>query len=139
LEHDTKTFKARFDSFGFYTQVVDGHDVGAIIKAFEKCRNHTGSPCAIVWKTYKGHGLGDEITDKMGWHGKVFGNKTQSILDHIQKQLSGKPSILKTTAPEKSSVIPKAPKFKLPELKYTKGAKIATRNAFGTAIKSLSD
>jgi transketolase len=121
LEHDTKTYKARFEAFGFYTQVVDGHDVSKIVQAFEKCRAHKGQPCAIVWKTYKGHGFGDHISDKLGWHGKVFGDKTQELLDHLTSQLSGNPINLKPHAPNQSAAPPKAPKIKLPELKYEKG------------------
>jgi transketolase len=98
-----------------------------------------GKPSAIIWKTFKGHGLGEEIADKLGWHGKVFGDKTQAMVDAIESKLSGNPMTLTTHAPALSATTPKAPKVKLPELKYEKGQKVATRNAFGTAIKSLSD
>jgi len=47
---------AKFGSFGWHTQRVDGHDVSAIQDAVEKARAETGRPSVIVLDTIKGKG-----------------------------------------------------------------------------------
>lgn len=58
----------KFTAFGFDCQVVDGHDVDAIIAAIEKPL--TGKPKFICCKTHKGHGI-SFMSDDFGWHGKA--------------------------------------------------------------------
>ncbi len=43
--------------FNFYTQEIDGHDVGQIYTALMNCKNQTGQANAIVLNTIKGKGL----------------------------------------------------------------------------------
>jgi len=47
---------AKFSSFGFHTQTVDGHDVAEIHTAISKAKQNEGSPSMIVLKTVKGKG-----------------------------------------------------------------------------------
>ena len=42
--------------FGWYTQVVDGHNVEEICDAVMRAKEHTGGPSAIVLNTEKGYG-----------------------------------------------------------------------------------
>ncbi len=46
----------KFNSFGWHTQDVDGHDVGAIYDAIEKAKAAKGKPSVIVLDTKKGKG-----------------------------------------------------------------------------------
>jgi len=53
---DTGDLAAKFASFGFFTQSVNGHDPDAILQAIEKAKANTGAPSMIVLKTKKGYG-----------------------------------------------------------------------------------
>ena len=48
--------EAKFASFGWYTQKVNGHDVEAINDAVENAKANTGCPSVIVLDTIKGYG-----------------------------------------------------------------------------------
>lgn len=48
----------KFESFGFYTQKVDGHDISAIRAAIANAKENKGSPSAILLDTIKGFGCG---------------------------------------------------------------------------------
>lgn len=43
-------------SFGWHTQLVNGHDCGAILEAVQNAKQETSLPSAIVLDTKKGHG-----------------------------------------------------------------------------------
>jgi len=53
---------ARFESYGWHTQVVkDGTDTSAIAKAVEKAKKETGKPSIIKVKTIIGHGSQKQV------------------------------------------------------------------------------
>ena len=60
----------KFTSFGWETMVVDGHDMQALLDAFDRALKVTGKPVCIVAKTVKGKGV-SFMEDKAGWHGKA--------------------------------------------------------------------
>ena len=74
--HDMKLYQQRLESFGFNAIVVDGHDVTVLANSFEQAANTSGKPTAILAQTYKGKGFPD-IEDKLNWHGKPLGDKSQ--------------------------------------------------------------
>ena len=47
---------AKFASFGWFVQAVDGHDVGAVDRAVAAAKANTGRPSMIVLNTVKGNG-----------------------------------------------------------------------------------
>lgn len=47
----------KLDSFGFSTQVVDGHSMQALKDAFDKAGRMKGKPAAIIAQTVKGKGI----------------------------------------------------------------------------------
>ena len=59
----------KFEAFGFETFVVDGHDIDALIDAFDKASKITDKPTCIVAKTIKGKGV-SFMENQAGWHGK---------------------------------------------------------------------
>lgn len=135
--HNIALYKQRCDSFGFNSIVVDGHDVNALVDAFAKAAQTSGKPTAIIAQTYKGRGFPD-IEDKLNWHGKPLGDKADAVIAAI----TGKITTPKTT------IKPVAPAFKAPQVDlttvklseapaYTKGQKVATREAYGTALVKL--
>ncbi len=52
---DSGDLAAKFESFNWFTQTVDGHDVEAVDAAIQKAKANTGKPSMIVLKTKKGH------------------------------------------------------------------------------------
>ncbi len=59
----------KFTSFNFHTIVVDGHDHGALLAAFDEAKSTTGKPTCIIARTYMGHGV-SFMEDRYEWHGK---------------------------------------------------------------------
>ena len=54
--NDLGDLKAKFESFRWFTQEVDGSDVKAIYEAIEKAKEVKGKPSAIILNTIKGKG-----------------------------------------------------------------------------------
>src|SRR3954470_18492715 len=70
-QHDMGQFERRWQAFGWNTVVIDGHDIAAILDAFEKARSTKGQPTMILARTEKGKGV--SFTEgKDNWHGKAF-------------------------------------------------------------------
>lgn len=64
---DLGDIAAKFESFGWYAQTVDGHDVEAIDAAIENAKAQDEKPSMIVLKTVKGHGW-SRIENTAGCH-----------------------------------------------------------------------
>ncbi len=138
LEHDLETYKARWEAFGWHVIVVDGHDMAAVVDAFDQATSVTGKPIAILGKTFKGRGI-PFAEDKDDWHGKAFsGDDETKALAALEGQLSGatfdwQPKLPAKLAPLKPSVQPLAPP------PYKIGDKhVATREAFGAVLAALA-
>ena len=58
---------AKFASFGWYTQEIDGHDIAAIDGAIENAKAQQEKPSCIVMNTVKGHGW-STIENTAGCH-----------------------------------------------------------------------
>ncbi|MEN3014694.1 MAG: transketolase [bacterium] len=67
--HDLLQYSKRLEAFGWEYQIIDGHDIQEIEKAYQKFKQGTQKPFAIVAKTYKGKGI-SFLEDKENWHGK---------------------------------------------------------------------
>jgi len=75
----------KFESFNWNVIKCDGHDVKALVKAFEEARSCKGKPSVIIAKTVKGKGV-SFMEDEAGWHGKTP-NKEQAVsaLEELKK------------------------------------------------------
>lgn len=60
----------KFESFGFKTLVIDGHNFNEILNAFEIAKQTKNMPTAIIAKTIKGKGV-SYMENQAGWHGKA--------------------------------------------------------------------
>ena len=67
---DTGDLKAKFESFGFFTQSIDGHNVEAISDAIDRAKAAKGRPSMIILNTIKGKGI-SFMEGKCEWHGKT--------------------------------------------------------------------
>ena len=59
----------KFESFGFDTVIIDGHDFDAIEGALQQAKA-SSKPFAIIMKTVKGKGV-SFMENQVGWHGKA--------------------------------------------------------------------
>src|SRR5215469_9476736 len=60
----------KYASFGWKTISVDGHDMQALVRAFEEARATHGQPVVILADTVKGKGV-SFMENQAGWHGKT--------------------------------------------------------------------
>ena len=65
---DIGDVRAKFESFGWDSVEIDGHDMGAIVEALERSRT-LERPSAIVAQTRKGRGV-SSMEGRFGFHGK---------------------------------------------------------------------
>src|SRR6185312_7772892 len=105
---DSADYAARARAFGWHAVELDGHDFGAIDRAYGEAIAATGQPTFLVAKTEKGRGIAF-VDDKEHWHGKVF-------------------------SPEQAAPAAAKP-LKLPT--YEVGGKEATRKAYGDALVAV--
>jgi transketolase len=134
-QHDMEIYRRKFESEGFDVQVIDGHDVAAVLAALDHAKSVKGRPQAIVARTIKGHGV-SFCAGKEGWHGKAFSK------DELAKALSEVGTVAPIPPdPGKSCArtsLPKPPDFPVPAAPdYKPGATVATREAYGYALKRL--
>jgi transketolase len=109
--------------------------VAAVLAALDRAKTVKGRPQAIVARTVKGHGF-SEVADKLHWHGKPLSK--EQLAAAIQER-GGGPTV--PPDPGKSyarTLLPKPPEFAPPAAPdYAKDAKVATREAYGSALKRL--
>ena len=134
-EHQMDIYKKKFESEGFATEVIDGHDVPAILAALDLAKATKGKPQAIVAHTIKGYGF-SEVAGKQGWHGKPF---SKDQLAAAIKELGGAWDI--PPDPGKSYArksLPRRADFPaLAAPDYDPAKPFATREAYGNALKRI--
>src|ERR1700723_1898652 len=135
-QHDMETYRRKFESEGFATEVIDGHDVSAILAALDRAKATKGRPQAIVARTIKGNGV-SFCAGKEHWHGKAF---SKDELATAIKEIGGAPVVVPPD-PGKAytrKTLPMPPDFPpLPAPEYEAGKAVATREAYGFALKRL--
>lgn len=102
LGYNLSEYQKRISAFGWHTIVVkDGHDIGAVAKAYAKAFTLKGKPVMIIAKTVKGKGV-PLMENKDGWHGKALKNdelkKALTTLGSVDKKVRGRialPKLLK--------------------------------------------
>jgi transketolase len=135
-QYDLETYRRKFESEGFDVQVIDGHDVAAVLAALDHAKSVKGRPQAIVAKTVKGHGV-SFLAGKEHWHGKPLSK------DELVKALEETGPVAPIPPdPGKSyarTSLPKPPDFPAPAAPdYKPGTMLATREAYGYALKRLA-
>jgi transketolase len=137
LQHDMEAYRSRWTGFGWQALVVDGHDLAALLAAFEAASNTTGKPTVLLAKTLKGKGI-SFMENHPSWHGKPIpkGEETHKAIAELNQQLRpGDASIpaKKPTSPSPAS----SSVASLPPSPYKAGDSAATREAFGVALEAL--
>lgn len=65
-----KPVDKKFESFGWNVILVDGHDMTALMAAFEAAKQVTDKPTVLLASTVKGKGV-SFMENQVGWHGKA--------------------------------------------------------------------
>ena len=135
-EHNTEIYRRKFDSEGWATEVVDGHDVAAVVEALDRAKATRGQPFAIIARTEKGHGI-SFLADKDGWHGKPL---SPDLLEKALAEIGPAPEIPKDDGRSYArKSLPMPPAFPAPPAPdYKLGQSVATREAYGTGLKNLA-
>lgn len=133
--HDMSVYGRKFESAGWATEIVDGHDVAAILAALDRAKETKGRPQAILARTIKGHGF-SAVAGKEHWHGRpLSGEQLAEALKEFGGGIDVPPD--EDRSYERSS-LPEPPDFgELDAPDYARGAQVATREAYGKALKRL--
>jgi transketolase len=67
---DLRPLVPRFESFGWFAQEINGHDLNEILQALDKARHIKGKPSAIVARTIKGYPIHTILASDPNHHGK---------------------------------------------------------------------
>jgi len=143
--HDMEAYAARWRAFGWHSIIVDGHDVTALLDAYEEARRTKGQPTMILARTIKGKGI-SLAEGKSGWHGKAFkkGQELDSVLASLESQIlpedePAQPPDGPRTRRDTSRRARQSNKATVGTPAYKIGDSVATREAYGTALAKLGD
>jgi transketolase len=126
------SYADRARAFGCHTIEIDGHDAEAIDRAYAEAIAVTGQPVVIVAKTIKGKG-DPEVEDKNGFHGKALDQS-----DEVIATLGGIRNIrVEVAKPDTNGTRHEFPTGTLELPRYELGEEVATRKAYGDALKAL--
>src|SRR5471032_978237 len=135
--HHIEVYRDRFEAFGWRVEDIDGHDIEEIVEVLQGV-GLDDKPLAIIAKTYKGAGV-SFLQDQDGWHGKPL-NKEEAAKAIIELSPSAKSGLgvaipAPTALPAPANAVPAS----YPPINYKLGDKIATREAFGTALARIGE
>lgn len=134
--HDMEVYREKFEAQGWHTEVIDGHDLAAVVAALDRARTIPNRPQAIIARTDKGHGV-SFLSDKEGWHGKPL---SKEQLEKAVAELGGAPMPPPDDGRSYArKSLPKPPEFPAPAApSYKPDAQVATREAYGFALEKLA-
>src|ERR1700722_2933188 len=135
-QHDMEVYRRKFESEGWETEVIDGHDMAAGGGGLDRARASVGKPYAIIARTEKGHGI-SFLADKDGWHGKPL---SPEQLEKALAEIGPAPPIPKDDGRSYArKTLPVPPDFPAPPVPdYKLGQEVATREAYGTGLKNVA-
>ena len=134
--HDCEVYRRKFESEGWVTEVIDGHDMAAVVGALGRAQATPGKPYAIVARTEKGHGI-SFLADKDGWHGKPL---SPEQLEKALAEIGPAPDVPKDDGHSYArKSLPVPPAFPAPASpEYKIGQPVASREAYGTGLRKLA-
>ncbi|TMQ31436.1 MAG: transketolase [Planctomycetota bacterium] len=69
---DLRPLVPRWESFGWYAQEINGHDLQEVLAAFKKASETKGKPSVLVARTIKGYPLKAALGKDPNHHGKAL-------------------------------------------------------------------
>ncbi len=139
LQHDMEGYRSRWAGFGWHALVADGHDIAALLDAFEEAARTKGKPTVILARTFKGRGI-SFVEDKPDWHGKALkkGDEANRAIEELTRCLTPgtpEPQIKRPRA----TVNGAKPAGAMAPPSYKPTDQVATREAFGSALVALGE
>jgi transketolase len=136
---DLHHYAEQFSTAGWETLVIDGHDLLACVLAVQYAgRADRVKPLAVLARTEKGHGV-SFIADHEGWHGKALDEaQAKAALAELG---ADDPSVHGEISRPSGPALPLPPPSVAPLAapSFPADKPIATRRAFGDALKLLGD
>jgi transketolase len=139
LEWNLEAYAHRAEAFGARVLTINGHDLGEIDAALTTAADGTtGQPTVVLARTIKGRGF-SEVENRNGWHGRPL---PPDMAARAIAELGGERSLLVRgplpDVPSGTAPAPAAPAAGAPSMPaYSLGEKVATRKAYGDALKAL--
>jgi transketolase len=144
LGHNVDEIAKRWKAFGWHAVVVDGHDVSALLAAYDEARTTRGCPTVLVARTVKGRGI-SFAEGKDGWHGKPLKDDEMArAVAELEAGLIPGPGAPVGLAAGLTIRRPTTSRARKPvgavaAPTYSLGEGVATREAYGTALAKLAD
>jgi transketolase len=134
-EWDLDVYRQRVDAFGCRPIVIDGHDLHEIDEAFTSARDAGDRPSVVIARTIKGKGF-KEIENKDGWHGRAL---PPDLAEKAIAELGGIRDLRIHVRPPESvgAASPTAGDEPVVLPTYAASDKVATRKAYGDALRAL--
>jgi transketolase len=141
---DLDLYAGRARAFGWEAIEVDGHDVEAIEDAYAQAESVSGRPTVVLARTKKGAGV-KAVEDQPGKHGKPIEDAEAAIAElggerdltvevaKPERAAAGRDAGGSGEQPRRSDSGGFAPP------RYELGDEVATRKAYGEALKALGD
>jgi transketolase len=85
--NDLGDIGSKFESFGWYTETIDGHNVAEIYNAIQKAKENKGRPSVIVLDTIKGKGCSFAEGVLNNHHMNVSKEQMNETLEVLEKKL----------------------------------------------------
>jgi transketolase len=126
-------YAERARAFGWEAIEVDGHDVEAIEDAYAQAEGTSGRPTAIIARTKKGAGV-KAVEDQPGRHGKPIEDAEAAIAE-----LGGERDLTVELAKPERGTSRRSDGGGFEPPRYDLGDEVATRKAYGEALKALGD
>jgi transketolase len=139
-EHDMGQFERRWTAFGWHAIVIDGHDLSAILAAFDEARATKGKPTMILARTFKGKGV-SFTENKDNWHGKALKkDELAKAVAELERQMDASVSVNAPAMIRKPEARrrPEDAVKPVPPPNYTLGDPVATREAFGDVLAKMA-
>ncbi len=140
LQHEMGVYRARWEAFGWQALVVDGHDIGALIDAYDTASRTADRPTIVPARTVKGKGLLG-LEGKENEHGKALApDDAKRAIAALTPELHGAtgpwPPLHPAPAPHARDS--KVRRGRIPQSPYEpSGRAVAPRKAFGEALAAL--
>ena len=132
---DLAAYEKRISSFGWKTLAFDGHSIADILAAYREAVVTRDQPVMLIGKTVKGKGV-SFLENGNGWHGKPLdreqSDRALSELGEIDQSIRGNIAL-----PERKLPTATAPSGPIPEADYPADTPVATRKAYGNALKRI--
>ena len=138
-EHDVEGHQQRFASYGWHTQIIDGHNVQEVLASLQAALDVKDQPAAIIAKTIKGKGL-SFMENRDGWHGKPVpkGEELEKALSELGNDLELEQELhIVPPGNGKETSVQAASQAAIAAPHYAPDDQVATRQAYGAALQKL--